>query len=318
MPTITPSNITGQISTVQPTQPGSDPRRAAAIAKIESGRASGTPSNNVQDAPGSTISQEAAPQGTPQEKQELLEQPGAKPADKAMEDLARKERAAWAEVKKVKAEKAEAAKAAEGRMTKEEFIAQMRKDPTSLGMSYDELGSLYLNQGTPADQQLSAMAAKISQLESALKSTQEETKSVQAQAYEQALKQIDSEAKALVSKSDAYEVTRSQGAERAITKLIELTYQEEGVLMDVAEAAAQVEAHLEAEALSLYNKSAKLKAKLSPPAGTSPEAAPQTKTPTTPQTQRTQTTLTHGMVQASTKPLDRRERAIAAFKANGR
>ena len=310
MPIITPSERTAPVSTSQHTHQTSDSRREAAIAVLE-GRQN-TP-NIAQDAPGQAIAPSGTP-STPDTQEASISQKNANGGDidKRLADMARKEKQVWAELKKVKAEKEAIAKAQEGKLTKDEFLSQLRQDPTQLGLSYDELGQVYLNQGTPVDQQVKTMAARISELESKLSQAVTGAQEAQTAAYQQAIKQIDTEVKTLVNKSDAYEVTRSQGAEDAITKLIELTYQEEGILMDVEDAAAQVEAHLEQEALALFNKSQKLKAKLSPATPAPSAEETQLKQAQNPQTR--PNTLTHGMVQASSKPMSRRDRAIAAFQ----
>lgn len=316
MPTITPANTTAPVSTVQPTQPANDSRRAAAIAAIEGGQQNSTPSRIDDVAPGSTLKGTPAPQGTPPDGQEPISPLNANPPkdqadiERRLNQMAQKERAAWEAVKQAKAEKTALQKAQEGRLTKEEWAEQFRKDPTSVGLPYEEVGSVYLNQGTPAELQMKQMAETIKDLQAKVVASEDSMKTAQQQAYEQALQQIDSEVRSLVSSNDAYEVTRSHGAEGAVSKFIELTYQEEGILMNVKEAAAQVESYLEQEALSLFNKSTKLKAKLAPVAGTSPNATPQMKTPNNPQTQRQTTTLTHALTQASSKPMSRRDRAI--------
>lgn len=308
MPTITVADRTAPISTTQATQPAQDTRRLAAIAQIEKGGVE-TPSpdasNMRQDASGRV--DEANPSTAP------ATPPAKDPSEDHIARLAAREKQAWAQIKQLKTEKAaleaDKAKATEGRLTKDEYNQLLRTDPTKVGLTMEELGNLYLQGSAPVDPMVARLQAEIEALKGTV--TQAKTdadKSTQA-AYDSALKQIDTEVKALVATNPAYEITRAQGAENAVTKLIELTFQEEGTVMDVAEAAAAVEAQLEEEALALFGKSQKLKAKLQPAAPNATEAS----NPAPAQT-RTARTLTPEMSQASTKPLDRKQRAILAFE----
>lgn len=313
MPTIT-AHIPATTATVVGDTSAADTRRTAAIAAIE-GKPS-TPSNIVQD--GSGTSQEGGSISNPPKSMETspeaikskIEVSGD---NQRFSQLARREKHIRQQAQRLAAEKVELEKTLSNRMTKEEFTAQLRKDPTTLGMTYDDLGQLYLNQSTNQDPVVQRLQAQIEELKAGQSKAISQAEQAQQQAYSEALKQIDREAKTLVSKSDAYEVTRSQGAESAITKLIELTYQEEGVLMDVEEAATQVETYLEEQALSLFNRSNKLKAKLSPGANGSSTQAQMKQTNNTPQKQSVNT-LTRSMEQASSKPLTRYERAVLAFQ----
>lgn len=292
----------------------SDARRAAAIAKITGTPAPEIPLQNtpkiVQDALGEV--QKDTPASTPTPEPD-------KKAEDHIKSLAAREKQAWAQIKQLKAEKAqleaEKAKAGEGRLTQAEFIQLLKTDPTKVGLTYDDLGQLYLQQGQPQDPQVARLQAQIEELKGTVTKVTSQAEEQSKAAYQQALKQIETETKALVAKDDRFEVIRSQGAEKAVSALIELTFQEDGVLMSVEDAAAQVEAHLEAEAIALYTKSNKLKAKLAPvdPKQASPAqgTAPQ---PIQPSAKPRTVTLTPEMSQASAKPLNRRERAILAFQ----
>lgn len=316
MPTITPTNVTSPISTIQPTIPTqvtqvTRDRFAANLAKIEANQQQTSQAQNpvTQATPSLTENspldvndinrvqgEKTAPQAIPVKAPDNV--------DERIASMARKEKAAWAQVNALKQEKALLEKAREGRMTKDEFFNSL---------SAEELAQVAINKNTPVDSTVAALKAELSALrveQEAFKKSQEDNV---ASSYAQALKQIDFEAKSLVDTNDAYEVTRSQGAHAAVTKLIELTYHETGELMDVRAAAAQIEAELEREALDLYSRSTKLKAKLSPPqTSTAPSAQDATKQPI--QTAQPRT-LTHGMSQASSNnTLNRRDRAIAAFQ----
>ena len=314
MPTITVSDHTAPVSTVAPTTAtqgvqNTRDRFMANLAKIEAAsQAQNTPEQaNTQSA------ENHAPNANDINKVEgeKTTTPAPSDLDERIASMARKEKAAWQQVKALKAEKEALAKAQEGRMTKDEFVATLRQDPSKLGLSAEELAQVYINQNTPVDPTIQALRSELAAIraeQEAFKKSQEDNV---ASSYQQALKSIDSEARALIDKDDAYEVTRSQGAHAAVTKFIELTYHETGELMDTKEAAAAVEAELERQAVDLYNKSNKLKAKIRPP-----QEAPQQPATKQPNQMQTQTkTLTHGMSQASSNNnLSRRDRAIAAFQ----
>lgn len=333
MPTITAQDRTtptmATISNTTQERVSVHAKYEAALAKI-----AGTTQNTVEavngipskiDSKGVPLSPEeggpSTPQGSVDEepishlnaKDDVTTEDKAKQADHVAQ-LARREKAAWAQIKQLKAEKADlekAVKPAPG-LTKEQVVSLLRTNPGELGLTYEDLGQMYLNKDAPVDPLVQRMQARIDELESRVTDTVNKAAESQKTAYDQALAQIDREAKALVSKSQEYEVIKSQGAESAITELIELTYKEEGILLGVEEAAAQVEAHLEAEAIALFTKSTKLKAKLQPV-----DTNVATKQPSNPQRQ-TNNTLTPAMSQASAKPMSARERAIAAFHKNTR
>lgn len=277
------------------------------------------PSKMPQDAKVEVQGSQEATQSSQEAPEAIKAKPEAIESDPRIEELTKREKAAWAEVRKLKAEReAEKAKAALApeekkaepkRMTQEEWLRTFQQDPTSLGLSYDQLGQMYLQKDAPKDPMIQAFQEEIRALREelgAVKTTQETSSQ---QAYQEALKQIDYEAKTLVDTDPSYEVTRSQGAHEAITSLIELTYQETGVLMTTREAANQIEAELEAQYLEVFNKSNKLKAKIQPKQGDAAQASPE-KTPTTSQTQRT---LTREVANTSPR-LSSRERAMLAFQ----
>lgn len=303
MPTITAHVPQTSVTVEKPTDASANARRQAAIDKIAPKAVETQPPSTVETQP--VVSQEATPKSPALEIN----------IDKGrLEQLARQEKQLRVQAEQLKKERDELKTASEGRMTREEWTAQFRKEgPTQMGLTYDELGQTYLNQGDPKDQTIRELQTKIEELSVGQNKIVSQAEEAQKQAYSQALAQIDREAKNLVTKNDAYEVTRSQGAHGAITKLIELTYQDEGILMDVEEAAQQVEAYLEEEALSLFNNNKKLKAKITP---TSQATSGQSGEMKTQQTSKIQgiNTLTPAITQASSKPMSRRDRAVLAFE----
>lgn len=183
------------------------------------------------------------------------------------------------------------------------------------GLTYDEVLNTYANH-TPMDQNMRLLQSKLQAMEDNQTKLMTQFTDSQKQNYTQAVKQIKAEVKQLVkAMPDDFEVINSQGemAEQAIVKLIENTFQEEGYLMDVEDAAKEVEEYLLEQSLGLA-KLKKIQSRLTP---TQALAQAEVKTHSQEQAQaKGPTTLSHSM-QPGSKPLsnrERRERAILAFQ----
>lgn len=230
-------------------------------------------------------------------------------ADPRLAELARKEMLLREEARKVEAQKAELEtlrkQAAEPKgMTAEEWKAKFLEDPSSVGMTYDEMANRYLNQPTEEVQKLSALEAKIAQLESQLGQGNKAYEEAQAQAYANAMKQLRAQTNQIVeSAPQDFELISSQGAHDQVVKLIEDTYRAEGRLMSVKQAAEEVEKQLLDRALSFAALN-KVKQKLVGDGKTSPSPAEDKAVPqkTLSQTITTGAKLTSAQI---------RERAIA-------
>lgn len=230
--------------------------------------------------------------------------------DKArLDHLERREKAIRTESKRLQALKAEleTAKAPKPRTEaeiREELKAQFLKDPTSFGLSYEDIGQKYLNQPSPEEQRMAQMQAQLETEKVERERLAQKFEETQTQAYKSAIKQISSQVAQLVANNDAFEAIQADGAQDAVVQLIEDVYKDEGIILDVEEAAAQIEEAILEKARS-YSKLKKL------------QAAAETASPSTPAPvqKHTTPTLTHAMVQASkpTSSKDRRERAIAAY-----
>ena len=137
----------------------------------------------------------------------------------------------------------------------------------------------------------------------------------QAQAYQQALNQIRTEAKALVSADPSFEAIKATGSVNDVVDLIERTFNEDGTLLTVEQAAQMVEDYLVEEAMKL-TKIGKIRDKFKPvekPTAAQSQAtgAPSQQSKTAqPQTQ--MKTLTNSV--SSTRPLTAKERALRAFR----
>jgi hypothetical protein len=126
----------------------------------------------------------------------------------------------------------------------------------------------------------------------------------QAQAYQQALSQIRAETKNLVNSDPSFEAIKATGSVNDVVELIERTFNEDGKLLTVEEAASAVEEYLTEEATRL-SKIGKIQKRL--------QAAQQSNSAKKPVQEQPQLkTLTNGV--GAQKPLNARERALLAFK----
>jgi antitoxin component HigA of HigAB toxin-antitoxin module len=194
--------------------------------------------------------------------------------------------------------------------SKEDIKKQVLQDPTSFGLTHDELTNLLVNSPTPENQKITALEAKIAELEAGHKKTISSVEEQNKKAYDQALNQISREVESLVNTDESFETIKATSNVAAVVALIEETYKEEGYIMTTEDAAKAVEEHLVEEALSLA-KLKKIQSKLNP------QTEQQTQTQQQTSTKSTSPTLTHAITQSSTKALsmkERRERAIAAFQ----
>lgn len=182
-------------------------------------------------------------------------------------------------------------------------------------VSYDDLTAQIINtpQSDPRVQAyMKKLEAKIQQLEEATASTKQSYIDQQNQQYEAAKNQIRRDVKQLVATDPEFETIRNTGEHEEVVKLIEMTWEQDGIVLDTDEATRLVEKELEERMFSVLNKTQKLKNRLQP--NTSKQAVPQsqTQTPNTKQQQPTMKTLTNAT--SSTRPLSAKERAILAFK----
>jgi vacuolar-type H+-ATPase subunit I/STV1 len=190
-----------------------------------------------------------------------------------------------------------------------DWKAKLFEDPTSVGLSYDELTQLVVNRGNPQDTALRKMQVELERLKAEQQENAKRIEDSQSSAYQTALKQVKRDVERLVSSNEEFETIRESQAHDAVVDLIEATYKEDGILLTAEEAAKEVEAYLVEQALKLASLK-KIKAKLAPAEAATPQQKP------APQTQQRQPTLTNRIEQAS-RPMtaaERRARAIAAFK----
>jgi hypothetical protein len=181
------------------------------------------------------------------------------------------------------------------------------------GISYDEIATGLLEQPKRdpyMDAATRKMEAKIRELEEKLENTGKSYKEQQEAQYKQAVAQIERDAKQLVDSDPAYETIKSTGQFKEVARLIETTFNKEGYLMSVEEAAAAIEDELLERFLSTAQSVKKIQERLQPKASATPKV--ETKQESNPAQQSQLKTLTNAV--GTTKRLSARERAIARFK----
>lgn len=185
-------------------------------------------------------------------------------------------------------------------------------------ISYDEITQQLLNQ-QPKDPRVEAtisrQEARIKALEAKLEqAAMSQTEQQQAQ-YQAAVKQIETDARHLVSNDPEFETIKATGSVKQVVRLIEQTYAEDGTLMSIEEAAKLVEEELINRALR-YTKLDKIQKRMQS-ASTPKAQAPvqkQTQSTGTPANKQPQQMKTLTNAQGSSRQLSARERALLAFK----
>lgn len=154
-----------------------------------------------------------------------------------------------------------------------------------------------------------------SQIDELKQSNETSSKSYQAQqqaAYDSAVKQIDVDARALIKNNPAeYEAIAKTGTVKQVTKLIIDTYNKDGILMTVEEAAQEVENYLVDENYKMSTSISKIQKRMA--AANASQSKSDVKTQANKgQTQPGMKTLTNAA--SSTRQLSAKERAVLAFK----
>lgn len=255
----------------------------------------------------------AIPAGTPAPEAPVAETaPDTK--NPAMEAFAVKERQLRKMQQELQVEKQRLASESERYKTGFVDKTRLASDPLSVleeaGFTAEKLSELLMNAPNTQDPAFKLLKAEIQKLQSKQDAAEQRMQDDTKQRYDHALKQIDREAQMLVDSDENYETIKATGKHAEITKLIEEEFNTTGVLLDVKDAAKQVEERLVEEGLK-YASLSKIKSKLAPP----PVEAPKSQ-PTSPQTQIK--TLTQSMPvnnnAGKTSEQERIARAMAAFK----
>jgi len=195
----------------------------------------------------------------------------------------------------------------------------LKKDPfkhlLDIGLGYEELTNLALNQPSPQDlaaqNKITSLESKIAELEGKLNSTHKQFEDTQQSQRQQAVAQISRDVKSLVDLNPEFETIKAAGAYSAVVKLIEKTFDEEGIMLDNEEAAREIEKTL----FDKYTKIAqinKIKSQFASVKEAAAAAASKPEESKKPEQQQIVKTLTNAT--SPSRKLTRTERAILAFK----
>lgn len=193
----------------------------------------------------------------------------------------------------------------------------LMRDPIRLllesGLTYDQLTEAAMNGPRQEDIALTSELKMLRDEIKALKGEQENTKKSfeeqQITQRKQAERQITNDVKRLVSNDANFETIRETDSVSDVVELITRTFDEDGILLTVEEAAQQVEDYLVEEALKI-SRINKIQQRLQPKVPNAPTAVAQKTTARPEQSQ--MKTLTNAV--STARPLSAKERAIAAFE----
>lgn len=196
----------------------------------------------------------------------------------------------------------------DGYVSKQTLKNQTLQALMDAGVTYEELTNQILNQ--PAldprtESTINRLEAKIKSLEEANEQGKKAQVDQQTAQYQAAVKQIRQDVIGLVNSDPTFETIKATRSVSDVVELITKTYDEDGIVMSVEEAAQQVEDYLVEEATRLA-KLSKIQKRLTPAAK---PASQQTQGQKQSQPMKTLTNAT-----SSTRQLSARERALLAFK----
>lgn len=277
-----------------------------------------------------TTSESPAPQQSPKEETKVAKE---ETLSNQYAILARKEKAfrakALAQDSAIKArEAAIAAKEAEYKAKESEYQTKyvskdkVVSDPLTalleMGITYDQITQLALNQSQY--QQDPATKLAIQNLQAELKATREaqeqerlRQEDASKQQYQQALGQIRSETKKLVEIDPQFEMIKMTDSIEDVVNLIEETFKKDGELLSVEDAAIEVENYLVEEAEKL-TRAKKIQSRLNPqPSKTSTVNTTEYKQSPSPKVDETPQLRTLSNAATASPPMNRVQRAIAAF-----
>jgi hypothetical protein len=194
-------------------------------------------------------------------------------------------------------------------LTQEQWLERFKANPKALGLTEEDLANAVLGGPSPEQQTIEELKAEIEALKGNFQGYEQRLQQGQQQAYQNAVAQLKAQTEALVSgRPEDFEMIALEGAHDRVVSRIEEHYQKTGFLMSVQDAAKQLEDELMERALKIA-ASSKVKSKLmpeSPAQGSEIPPKPLSQGAATPAP-----TLDRGMG-ASSKPLSRTERALAA------
>ena len=259
--------------------------------------------DQAQGAPGAQAPTETQAQGT--------ENPGTAEKVERLSPqfaaLARKEKANRVEAQRLKAEREAFHKEREsfkspGYVTKEELMKNPIGILTANGWTPNQIAEMLLSDTqspSKETQTIQQLLTKIEELENRTKGFETKFSEKETNDREQAISQIRNEAKVLIDSDSQYETIKAANKVDAVVEHIKSTYDEDGILLSVEEAAREVEEALVEEAMKLASLS-KIKERLQPKAETLAET-PQKQPNQNTQQQQSIKTLTHDLSASSAK-----------------
>lgn len=176
------------------------------------------------------------------------------------------------------------------------------------GLDYNQLTEQVLAQ--PNDPATKALMAKMHAMEAKMRQADEAKQSEQQKQYDNAKKQLLTQAKMLVDGDPEFETIKTLELYEDVVSRIEAEYHETGIVRDVKEVAMELENELIEDAIK-FSQLAKVQARLKPKTE-EPLQAPKAATKPT-------ITITNRMESQPAKrssEQERIQRAIAAFKGN--
>ncbi len=320
MPQITLSNSIGQPTTEQVAQT-IKPRFSPVTVSSEG---SVTPAKELPTTQAQPATLEAAAEIKEIAKTApVAPKPGVKQTqdEERFQAIARREKAMRAKIRESEAElnkyKAQATELEQFKQREEQYKIQdqqrqerLKLDPvgylTDQGFTPDQITQALINQPGPESQAIKTLTDKILKLErdqqEAIKRQEQEATS----SYQNGLKTIQRNVDTLVASNPEFEMIKASEAQKSVTNYVEKVWKTEGIMLDVEEAAREIEDYLTDQAVNLA-KINKVRGKLAPQA---PKQAPIAQKQAAPVKS---PTLTNKTAQ-NTRPLSARERAILAFK----
>jgi hypothetical protein len=182
------------------------------------------------------------------------------------------------------------------------------------GLTYDQITQAFLSQPNPQEAQLRDLQRKIDERAAATETSildkiNKQVQENQAAQVQQALHQMQQDTDLLLkSDPETYEAIIATGSRRDVVDLVKKTFDEDGILISVEDAAKEVEEYLIEEAAKLSQlKKIQRRNTPQPKAAVSQQTTQQTKQP------QTLKTLSNAIGTPSGK-LSAKERAILAFK----
>jgi len=176
------------------------------------------------------------------------------------------------------------------------------------GVTYDKLTEALLarqNQDPATRSYLQKLEAKIAELQGKVETVDKSRTEERSNSYNEALRQIQMDATSLVKNNPEFETIQATGSVKDVVELIKRTYDEDGILLSVEEAAQAVESELVEEAMKITRIN-KIQQRLKS------ATAPAAKQEQAPKKTEGMKTLTNAV--GSTRQLTARERAIAAME----